>query len=204
MKNHFTFFGVANPERVKATKALVRSFDTATNDAVEAVVRALWKAPQRECQYCALDLLARRVKHQSDGSLVLLRELVVAKSWWDSVDGIAPVVGAGVLRFPAWGEQMRLWAVDDNVWIRRVAIIHQLGAGERVDLQRLADIVLLNTVDPEFFIRKAIGWALRQVASTNPDYVVTFVRTHNDQLSALSKREALKNIDKIRARVSGG
>lgn len=203
MKDHFAFFGIAKPERVAATKTLIRALDTEADAAVDSIVRALWKSPERECQYCALDLLQRHAKYQSEGTLRLLRELVVSKSWWDSVDGIAPLVGAGVMRFPAWAAEMRRWAIDENLWVRRVAIIHQLGAGDRVDLGRLTEIVLDNGADPEFFIRKAIGWALRQVAWTNPTFVEAFVRAHSEVLSPLSKREALKNIAKIRLAAPG-
>ncbi len=153
----------------------------------------LWKLPEREYQYLAGDLLDRYSRCLTPASLPALRALLVRKAWWDSVDQLTGrVIGPLVLRHPELRSQMDRWSGSTDFWLRRAAIIHQLACGERTDVERLFQYCERNAKDPEFFIRKAIGWALRQHAKRDGAAVRAFVDAH-PELSALSRREALKH-----------
>ena len=199
MKHHFAFLGVPKPQREMATMQLVRALTFADETDLQDLVMRLWALPERELHYVAIDVLLRHGTLLTEGSVPFLRQLILSNSWWDSVDGLVRVVGDGVVRFPSWVPIMREWATDPNRWIRRVAILHQLGRKIDTDVDRLTEIVLLNASDPEFFIRKAIGWALRDLAWSMPGVVVEIVHANLAVLSPLSRREALKNIQKIAA-----
>jgi 3-methyladenine DNA glycosylase AlkD len=163
-----------------------------------ATVRTLWDgATHREEWYAALALV--RAKPYADfrdpAVLPLYRHLVVTGAWWDVVDDIAShLVGPLLLAHPREVRPTVLaWATADDRWLRRTAVICQLGAKERTDLALLTQAVEANLDDRDFFVRKGIGWALRQFAWTDPDWVRAFVADHDDRISALSRREALKN-----------
>ena len=122
-----------------------------------------------------------------------IRQLVETKSWWDSIDVLCTVVGSVGLRDERVAELMRYWATDENIWIRRCAIEHQLGRKENTDTSLLTEIIEANLKSTEFFINKAIGWALRDYSKTDPDWVRNFISSHPD-LSALSVREGSKYV----------
>jgi 3-methyladenine DNA glycosylase AlkD len=125
----------------------------------------------------------------------MLEELVVTGAWWDLVDELAIVIGDLLHTYPKQMRPlMRRWSTDPNLWKRRVSIICQLKFKRETDLDLLYSNIEPNLADRDFFIRKAIGWALRQYAWTDPNEVARYVRAHESQLSGLSKREALKNI----------
>jgi 3-methyladenine DNA glycosylase AlkD len=123
-----------------------------------------------------------------------LRWCVTHKSWWDTVDALAHSVGALVLRHPELQDEMDVWIADDDLWVARVAIIHQLGAKQATDTDRLFGYCTTRASHPDFFIRKAIGWALREYSKTDPDAVRQYVAGMGGKLSSLSRREALKRI----------
>jgi 3-methyladenine DNA glycosylase AlkD len=166
---------------------------------VGATVGELWHgAAFREERYAAIDLTGHRLyrAYQRPDALALYDELIVTGAWWDYVDEIARRRVGPILRAsPAEvAPLMRSWAVDDDLWRRRTAILCQLGARSAVDLQLLQDVVEPNLAHREFFIRKAIGWALRDYAWHNPDWVRSYVDRHADRLSPLSYREATKHL----------
>ncbi len=205
MKSALPYHGITTPElqrllRPFLTDAATRLTSRAT---WEETVRALWDgATHREQRYAALALTGHRLARswQDPSALTLYRHLVVTGAWWDVVDTIAARrVGPIVAAHPAVGRPlMRAWADDDDLWIRRTAILHQLGAKADTDAGLLAEIVEANLAGSpfagEFFVRKAIGWALRQYAYTDPAWVRRFLRTHADRLAALSVREAAKHL----------
>lgn len=117
----------------------------------------------------------------------------MTRSWWDTVDTLAKAVGDLVRAHPELVADMDRWVLDDDLWVVRVALLHQLGAGAAADGDRLVRYCALHTEDPRFFIRKAVGWALRDHARTDPDGVRAFVAAH-PELSGLSRREALKHL----------
>ncbi len=190
MKNHFDFLGIKSPVRQAATKQLLM----AQKEHVIESARALWKLPKREYQYVACELLTRNAKYLTANEMDDVLDLVVQKSWWDSVDSLHKTVGSLVLRFPKFGRRMDTLSLHKNMWLRRTAIIHQLSFAEQTNAERLLRICLENAHDQEFFIRKAIGWALRQYAHHDPQTVREFLKQHGNTFSGLSRREASKHL----------
>jgi 3-methyladenine DNA glycosylase AlkD len=172
-------------------------------DAWESCVRELWDgATYREERYAAMALTRHRLYrvHQDPGTLDLYRHLVVSGAWWDFVDSLASHnVGDLLVAHPAEVTPVvRRWAVDDDLWLRRTAMICQLHRKDATDVDLLREVLEANLESSrhgrEFFVRKALGWALRQHARVDPDWVRAFVAEHEDDLSGLSRREALKHL----------
>ncbi|WP_047243020.1 DNA alkylation repair protein [Chromobacterium subtsugae] len=196
MRGQFDFLGVATPARRKAAGAWIRSQDAAGPDGWLAAAETLWRQPEREFQYVAVDLLARHAAELPAAALPRLLALVAAKSWWDTVDGLAAwIIGELVHARRELQIDMDRLSGDGDFWLRRVAILHQLYWKRDTDAARLFRYCAANAADPEFFIRKAIGWALREYAYTDPDAVRGFVAAA--PLAPLSRREALKRIEPL-------
>ena len=190
MKGKFAFLGVQTPMRRHATLPTMRAFSGSP------VIAAgeLWALPEREYQYVAVDLLRRKGKLLVASDLPALEAMVQSKSWWDTVDGLAVTIGNLVLREPQLVSRMDALIGSPDFWLRRVALLHQLEWKEQTDQARLFNYCLQCADEREFFIRKAIGWALRQYARTNPVAVRQFLDTHREKLSGLSLREASKHL----------
>jgi 3-methyladenine DNA glycosylase AlkD len=196
MKSELPFRGVAKPERVELAKGLFAAHPLPDAEAWVAAVLELWRgAGYREERYLALDLLGAYPRWQNTGLLPVYDELVVTGAWWDFVDEIASRRVGPLLRSDpdVVAPLVRTWARDDDRWRRRTSVICQLGSMAATDTDLLAECVEANLTDPDFFLRKGIGWALRQHSRTDPDWVRTFVDTH-PALSPLSRREALKHL----------
>jgi 3-methyladenine DNA glycosylase AlkD len=183
--------GVRRPVVRRTVRALARGQDP---DVLLAAVVALWDtATHREQRYAAQDLLGLRWTRGRVDLLDLHRHHVVTGAWWDHVDEVAHRIAALHDAHPElMAATARRWSTSDDLWLRRLAILGQLGRKDRIDLALLADLIEPNVADTEFFIRKAIGWALREAARGDPDWVRTFVAEH--ELSPLSRREALKHL----------
>jgi 3-methyladenine DNA glycosylase AlkD len=203
MKSSMRFRGVAAEPLAKVCRAVFGEHPLRDRRSWEEAVRSLWDgAGYREERYAALSLagLPRYRAYQDADALELYRHLIVTGAWWDYVDDIAShLVGRILGNDPERITPiMRRWALDEDLWIRRAAILCQLGRKAQTDLDLLRDAVEANMADSpfgsEFFIRKAVGWALRQYAWTDPAWVVAFVERHADRLAPLSRREALKNV----------
>jgi 3-methyladenine DNA glycosylase AlkD len=190
MKGKFDFLGIQTPARRQAALPIMRAF---TGNPVDAA-RQLWDLPAREYQYVAVDLLRRQNKRLTACDLPALEALVQNKSWWDTVDGLAPTIGAIVAHEPQLVSRMDALIGAPDFWLRRVALLHQLDWKENTDEARLFAYCLNCADEREFFIRKAIGWALRQYARSNPAAVRHFLDTHREKLSGLSFREAAKHL----------
>lgn len=190
----FPFLGIPTPQRRALLKPILAEAKPWINEAfMQRVSRAFWNLPEREYHHAAITLLDGFPSKLSPVSLPLLRELIQTKPWWDTVDTLSRhCVAQLVLRYPALRAEMDAWSEDENRWIRRCAIVHQILYKEKSDVERLFEYCTANAGDPDFFIRKAIGWALRQYAYTDARAVVEFVESH-PELSNLSKREALKH-----------
>lgn len=165
----------------------------------EATVRALWDdAAYREERYAAITLTGHRAYRawQDSDTIPLYRHLVTTGAWWDLVDPVAADRVGPILRAhpSVEGPRMREWALDPDLWVRRTAILSQLGAAARTDPVLLLDCIDPNVEDTSFWIRKAIGWALRQYARTDPSFVRQVVEGYGPRLSGLSRREALKHL----------
>ena len=192
MRDRFVFLGLPKPARVAATRDLVRALPVEDAAWLHALAEALWGMRGREHVYVAVDALDRHRRALDDGSIAVLGRLAVTAAWWDSVDALNKVIGRGALEHPAWDATLEAWADDPDLWLRRIAVIHQLGRKERTDTVRLERAIARNVDHPDFFVRKAIGWALREYARTDPGYVRAVVARH--PLSPLSRREALKHL----------
>ena len=190
MKERFPFFGVKAPLRRALLKAEVPAA-TSWDELVELVMLC-FGAPERELHQAALDLLARNSKVWTPDLVDLIEQLVLRHSWWDTVDGLAGLAGKALARFPERSDRPEVWIGHQSFWLQRVALLYQLSAREATDTERLARYIENTMASREFFLRKAIGWALRQYGYTDPAWVRDFVETHRQQLSPLSVREATR------------
>ena len=198
MRNQFEFLGLATPARRALSREVLAGLPKPGPDELRAVALACWELPEREYQYFACDLLAAHARTLTPDFLATVRHLVTTKSWWDTVDALASkVVGPVVARYPQTVATTDGWLVDENMWLARTAILHQLAYKERTDTARLFRYCLARADHRDFFIRKAIGWALRQYAWTDPAAVHRFVTAHAAELSPLSIREATKNFSRL-------
>lgn len=195
MKNRFAFLGIAADERRRLQRDALAGFATPSEADLLDLAAALWDEPEREYQYAACDELRRHVRVLGSGALPAVERLIVTKSWWDTVDALAAhVVGRLVLADPSLAAVMDRWIDADDLWLARTAILHQLAWRERTDADRLFAYCERRAGDSQFFIRKAIGWALRQHARTDPDGVRAWVAAHQTALSPLSIREATRHL----------
>ena len=196
MLDQFAFLGIRAGPRRDALKGLMKF--TGSADELLALAEALWRLPEREFRYAAIDLLAKHHKRLDVSALPRILQLVQTDPWWDTVDGLAGVVGDILLRAkasqPDVQRHMDACLVHPHLWVRRVAMLHQLGWREQTDPERLLRYALTLAPEKDFFIRKAIGWALRDHARTQPDAVRDFLARHADQLSGLTRREAGKHL----------
>jgi len=190
MQDRFPFLGIQTPSRRKAVQPLLRAFDGDFLTAADI----LWHRQEREFQYTACDLLAFKAKLLAGDQLGFLLDLAQRKSWWDTVDNLVKVVGSLVQREPALAARMDELIVHEDFWLRRIALLHQLGWKEKTDKDRLFRYCLQQSGENEFFIRKAIGWALRDYAHFAPDVVQRFLDHNGAVLSPLSRREAGKHL----------
>lgn len=196
MKTDMAFYGVQKPLRTPILRRLVTEYAPSTREEYEEQVLALWALPHREEKYLAQGVAVAHTEFLTPESLPLYRQMIVEGAWWDFVDEVAThMVRHLVIHHPrqTWPE-VDQWVDDDDMWLRRSAIICQVGAKEKTDSPRLFDFCARRCHEKEFFIRKAIGWALREYAKTDPGLVAAFVSEHRDELSGLSFREATKHI----------
>ena len=198
MKSAMPFRGVPKPQRSVLMKGVLSAHPLPDRVTFTATVRRLWHdAEFREERYAAIDLSGHRAYRgwQDPGLLGLYEEMIVGGAWWDYVDELAIRRVGPILRGDRAAVTPRLlrWATDPDRWRRRTAVICQVSAKEDTDRELLTTAVEANVGDPDFFLRKGIGWALRDYARTAPDWVRAFVTDHPD-LSGLSTREALKHL----------
>lgn len=196
MKTDMPFYGVQKPGRTPILRKVLTDFAPSTRLEYEELVLALWGLPHREEKYIALGVAVKAKTFLVPKSLPLYRRLIVEGAWWDFVDEVAThLVRELVIGYPeeTW-LSVDSWIEDDDIWLRRAAIICQVGAKEATDADRLFRFCEQRGDETEFFIRKAIGWALREYAKTGPESVARFVMDHRGELSRLSYREATKHI----------
>jgi 3-methyladenine DNA glycosylase AlkD len=194
MKDHFIYFGIKAP----LLKTLVKQFYSENAppqyDELTDIVLELWLEPEREMQYFAIDILKKYKKVWTEDIIQLLEYMIVTKSWWDSVDGISSALVSHY--FKLYPHQIvpitERWMNSKNMWLQRVCLIFQLTYRKETDTELMFAYMRRLAHSKQFFIQKAIGWALRQYARTDADLVRNFVE--NTTLAPLSKREALKHI----------
>lgn len=197
MKSVMPFLGVPGPEMRRIAREIFAAHALPSAEEWREEVLALWRGARfREERYAALELTGdRRARGwQTLDALPMYEELIVTGAWWDYVDLIASHRLGAILRCePKLKRILRKWAQGDDLWKRRAAILSQLRFREHTDLALLYDCIAPSIGSKEFFLRKSIGWALRQYARTDPEEVRRYVREHEHELSGLTKREALKH-----------
>ena len=190
MKHRFAYFGIGKPQLARLCRPF---FKGAAKQPVDwDFVRRCWDDPNRELQYAALEYLKKMQQRLTPQDIPCLQTLITEKSWWDSSDVLDRIVGDIALRHPEVNNVLLAWSTDDNIWLRRVAIDHQLLRKQHTDTALLETIICNNLGQKEFFINKAIGWALRDYSKTNPEWVQGFIDHHRHEMAKLSLREAGK------------
>jgi hypothetical protein len=194
MKNQFKFYGIYTTERRKISNDYIKEVGIQTAKELDKTVKALWKMPYREYQYVGQELIAFHKKHWTEAIIELAEFCIVNKSWWDTVDNIASMILGPY--FQLHPQQIipitSKWNNSNNFWLQRSSIMFQKSYKQKTDTVLLAKYILNCNTSKEFFIQKAIGWALREYSKTDAEWVTAFVSNH--QLAPLSKREALRLI----------
>jgi 3-methyladenine DNA glycosylase AlkD len=196
MKTETPFYGVQKPARAKILREIKSRFAPGSHSEYLEMAAALWELPHREEKYLAQGFAVTFRKHIVPDSLPLYERFIGEGAWWDFVDETAThMIRELVLGYPGeiW-PVVEGWVEDEDMWLRRTSILCQVGAKTRTDSDRLFTFCVRRAHEKEFFIRKAIGWALRDYARTDPVAVARFVTDHRDELSPLSFREASKHI----------
>ena len=195
MQDKFRFLGVRGATRTEIYKKYFP--DARKTKTIDwNFVENCWNKEEREFQYVVVYYLKAMQKFLKREDISRLKYLIVTKSWWDTVDLLAKVVGSLVIRIEGYDQMMIEWSKDSNIWLKRVAILYQLSLKEEVDKQVLERILINNLGDSEFFINKAIGWALRDYSKFNPKWVREFIEKNKNGMANLSIREASKYLDK--------
>ena len=192
--NQFKFYGIKTPLRRKLCKEFYKANAIKEHNELSVLVKECFNEPQRELHYFAIELLGHHKKLWSKKTLPLIEWMITHNSWWDSVDSMnSHVIGKFFLQFPEYIEDYTYkWNRSNNIWLQRMSILFQLMYKEKTNTTLLTDYIEFCQLEEDFFIRKAIGWALRSYAYTDSKWVIKFVKSH-PQLANLSKREALKH-----------
>jgi 3-methyladenine DNA glycosylase AlkD len=194
MKNQFSFLGIKMPERRLAFKEYVKQHAIKDENELEEVTRELWNLPEREYQYCAIELLAYYKKLWQESIINCMEYCITNKSWWEAVDFIAAeCLGPYFKMYPNQISKITSqWNKSSNIWLQRSSLLFQKNYKKETDAELLSRYILNLRSSKEFFIQKAIGWMLREYAKTDAGWVVDFV--NNNELAPLSKREAMKHL----------
>lgn len=194
MRNQFEFFGIKGPERMEILKQFIKTHSLPDVKYMDDIIYYLWAMEIRDYQYIAISLSVKMIKELGIDFLDTVEYMVMNKSWWDTVDAVSSNIAGPLLidRKGVMKKKAAMWNKHENMWMRRMSIIFQLSYKERTNTDILYRNIKTCANEDEFFIRKAIGWALRQYARTDEKGVKAFVSSN--ELSNLSKREALKHI----------
>jgi 3-methyladenine DNA glycosylase AlkD len=195
MRDQFEYLGIKSPQFKILMMEHIAQHGLPPVDELDSVARELWGLPYREFQYVASSLIGRMEKKLPKGFAATFEYLITHKSWWDTVDTLAGnPIGVHFQRFPDVREKtLAKWRKSENFWLRRTCILFQLNYKGETDFDLLCEIIRENLGSKEFFINKAIGWALRQYARTDPKAVKKFVKAA--ELHPLSRREAMKHLE---------
>lgn len=199
MKNLFPYLGIKSPERKKIFSAHWKNCEKPDYQEAAKIVKEMWALPEREIQYCAVGLLNKNKKEIKPETIKLIEWLITHKSWWDTVDALHDVTGLYFRQFPEKKTPItEKWMASGNFWLQRMCLIFQLNYKHETDKELLENYTLQLAGEREFFIRKAIGWALRQYSYSNPEWVRQFIETHRQKLSGLSIREGMKQLNRLK------
>jgi 3-methyladenine DNA glycosylase AlkD len=192
MRNQFDFYGIPKPERAVVNKGLFKQFDQLSYPQKEKLVKALWKRPQRELHYFAMEAIARKPAAWLPEAELLFDEMLLTHCWWDTVDFIAVHCCGAYLQLhqEAVPRKVKQWTSHDSFWMHRTALLFQLKYKSKTNEKLLFSLCTKYAREQEFFIRKAIGWVLREYSKTNPAAVQDFIASQ--PLSPLSIKEGSK------------
>ena len=196
MRNQFKFFGLKSPLRKELQRNIIKEFGYPSINDIEYIALNFWNSDERELQYFAMELLQKNINKFDSNIIDFLETLIQKKSWWDTIDFIAPnLVGKLFINDKKLqNKYITKWINSNNFWLKRSAIISQLRYKEQTDFNLLKELIFITKDDDEFFIRKAIGWALREHSKRFPQEVKQFIKATD--LKPLSTREGLKYINK--------
>ncbi len=199
MKGKFEYIGLSAGDRRSMTKAIVKSSRKLSVDQRVELAEKLWQEDYRECHYTAIDILSTVESKIDETYLSRVEGLITINSWWDTVDWLASHLVGSICRQSSVSSETYLvkWLGDEDIWLNRTCLIYQLFYRDDTDFDRLKDYIYALEHKKEFFIQKAIGWALRQYSKSNPYEVEEFVDDH-PIMSNLARREAMKHINKSR------
>jgi 3-methyladenine DNA glycosylase AlkD len=192
MRGQYEYFGIASPERRIIFAEHRKNYGLIPEAHLNEIVKTCWQAPEREYQYFAMEMLNKVIRRNRPETIQLYEFMITEKSWWDTVDYIAAnLVGSHFRKYPELihGKTAQ-WMESDNMWLQRTCLIFQLKYKNKLNAGLLESFIMNLKDSKQFFIRKAIGWILREYSKTNPEYVKDFVQ--NTSLSGLSRNEALK------------
>jgi len=196
MKEIAPFIGVATPERRSLVKSIAKEMRAPTSEELGAAARKLWKMEEREYQYCANDLIGIHNKYADRNFLAdHVEHLITTKSWWDTVDGLGSVAVSPLTDKYGCEKLIERWNKSSNIWLIRAAIQHQRGRREETDNKLILRYCHEHADSQEFFIVKAIGWALRDMARISPREVRNFLKDHPD-LGRVAVREAERGLSR--------
>jgi 3-methyladenine DNA glycosylase AlkD len=194
MRDQFEYLGIKSPQLEVLFRQIIHEQGLPSEKDLAPVIRELWELPAREYQYLAISILERMEKKLPSKAINTLEYMITHKSWWDTVDNISHIAGVHFKRYPEVREKyLPKWRSSKNFWLRRTTLLFQLDYKEQTNFDLLRDLIRENLGSDEFFINKAIGWALRQYARVDPGAVKEFVE--RTPLHLLSRREAMKHLE---------
>ena len=191
MLNKFEYIGIKTPERRKIFKNFFKEYKNEEKIDWEFVNKC-WENKHREFQYIAADYLKNMKDKLTIDDIPKFKRLILKKSWWDTIDNLDMTIGALALKDSNVNKILLEWSLDENIWLRRIAIDHQLLRKEKTNTELLEKILKNNLGQAEFFINKSIGWALRDYSKTNPEWVKNFIEKNRENMAKLSIKEASK------------
>ena len=194
MKDKFDFYGIKAPDRRKLVKEYLKKENRPAYENLDIVTKKLWQLPHRENQYFTVELLQKYNKEFEEEIIKLFEYMITNKSWWDTVDAISKKIVGEYFKIYRKNidKYMEKWINSDNIWLKRTTLLFQLGYKEKTDEKLMFELIGRLKNEDEFFVQKAIGWALREYSKINPEKVKQFVE--NTELSNLAKKEGLKRI----------
>ena len=191
MLNKFEYIGIKTPERREIFKIFFKEYKNEEKIDWEFVNKC-WENKYREFQYVGADYLKNMKDKLTIDDIPEFKRLILEKSWWDTIDNLDMTIGALALKDSNVNKILMEWSLDENIWLRRIAIDHQLLRKEKTNTELLEKILKNNLGQAEFFINKAIGWALRDYSKTNPEWVRNFIEENRENMAKLSIKEASK------------
>lgn len=191
MLNKSEYIGIKTPERREIFKNFFKEYKNEEKIDWEFVNKC-WEDKYREFQFVGADYLKNMKDKLTIDDIPKLKQLILKKSWWDTIDNLDMTIGALALKDSNMNKILLEWSLDENIWLRRIAIDHQLLRKEKTDIELLEKILKNNLGQTEFFINKAIGWVLRDYSKTNPEWVKNFIEENKEKMAKLSIKEASK------------